>query len=93
MNIQVTQEHIANGEQNSCVACPVALAIREHVGEGVIIFVSDTTVQLVRYPKRTRKKRLAKAATAFIRNFDTNDLTVGPFEFEFHIPSDFRKKV
>lgn len=76
-NIQVTQEHIDEGIQASCYACPLALAISEECQTYANVGASTVAINghLIDLPPE---------AVSFIRSFDA-DGEVEPFGFALDI--------
>ena len=80
MKIKITQSDIDNGEGGSCVACPIARAIRRS---------ARSKIKAVRVQKRYfslngRFYDLPKEAQTFIMKFDKQG-DVKPFEFNIKL--------
>jgi hypothetical protein len=77
MKIQVTAEHIRDGQRCNSARCPIALALQEPAWEAragaILAVLSDGFYRL---PYEVRK---------FMRDFDRG-LPVEPFEFELGEP-------
>lgn len=95
--IDVTAEDIARGIRRDCDSCPLALAIVRRCKQGAFVAVGTDTVHF--YPNRSVTGRLAKevvrlpqSAADFRMCFDVHGPDqVRPFQFEMHIPEQFRK--
>jgi len=88
MQIEVTQEHIEKGQQSNCVACPVALALRERLDSDVTLYVASDHVFMVKFPHRVNL-RLSAEVQKFIAGFDNKASGLNPFEFELDIPQEY----
>lgn len=96
MRIRVTQDHIDRGVKCDCIACPVALAVRDAMpGFNVevsldeiivhkIIQVVDTSDFSVIYDSIENRFSVPHEVADFIRKFDEPIEQVGihPFEFD-----------
>ena len=74
MKVKVSKKNIRDGTVDSAT-CPIALAIRDTVGENTDIQVNDDTIQFGNLIFVTPKK-----AVRFINRFDNSE-KVKPFEF------------
>jgi len=89
--MQVRQEHIDKGIREKCGSCPIALAINEHLVDGVISNVRYSRVDLVKNEVYlVEELRLPPEASRFIRSFDNGE-QVQPFSFELEIPAEYRR--
>jgi hypothetical protein len=86
--INVTAEHIAKGEHDSCRFCPVALAMKEAFPDAELVAVDSAHVTMGGGPRRGGwiELDLPDAATRFIEAFDVGD-PVQPFTFELDYPA------
>ncbi len=90
MTINVTQEHIREGQTHSCDSCPVALAITAVTGPcDISVLRSDIIIKAWRGKTKFTTKSPA-CVTEFIRYFD-NGAKLAPFSFELDIPKRFLK--
>ena len=87
MKIQVTEKHIKNGEPRSCEFCPIALAIKEVLGENVFVNnnfeVNWRSLDAI-IDGDLFCHTLPKEASQFIDMFDDNS-KVRPLEFELDL--------
>jgi hypothetical protein len=83
LNIYVTKDDIEQGETDSCRKCPVALAVNRRLKRGCFAVVGGTFIDVYNPPGYETVKLPAKV-TAFIRNFDAQNL-VKPFRFELEL--------
>lgn len=86
--INVTAQHIAKGERDSCRFCPVAHAIREALPDIELVAV-DSAFASLGHPDAwpaCREIALPEAATRFIEAFDGGD-PVRPFTFDLDYPA------
>jgi hypothetical protein len=74
MLINVTQEHIDKGKRGSVIFCPVARAVREVFGDGVV--ASGAGILIKGY-----HHHVPHIVQEFMQNFDTTK-PVKPFSFE-----------
>jgi hypothetical protein len=79
MKIEVTAEHIRNGERFHSLKCALALAIRARVGSGIYVVVSYRKCWL-----NGREIALPTKAKIFVLQHDFR-LRVKPFTFELPI--------
>src|SRR5690349_15408919 len=93
VQIEVTEVDIANGQRDNCELCPVALAVKRYVSDGVLIDVNLTTVSFIVDTEEKWFSRLPFWATVFIQAFDGSkaDL-IEPLTFPLSIPVEFLKK-
>jgi len=90
MKISVTQEHIDSGVRNACSRCPVALAIAEHVRNGIFVHVN----RHLAFKNDKDKKYLWESVLLpenvldLIHHFDRAG-TVKPIEFDLQIPEEY----
>lgn len=85
MLIQVTEEHIKNGEKGSCSACPIALAIQEATGLDCTVGGPSLTLY---FPLGMYKQiALPDECTLFIINYDSG-IAEEPFSFELNYEGD-----
>lgn len=82
--VDVTMDDITDGEQGSCWACPVALAIGRALPEYVASVFDDSLILLGRRTDEHHTLHVSEEVEAFIRSFD-NDGDVRPFSFELEI--------
>jgi hypothetical protein len=92
MIIQVTDEDIANGVRNSCIACPIAIAIKRLVPPNIYVSVAED-IEFWRFGQETGTVALLPAeAGDFIAEFDTTDAdqdyTSGFKPFQFHLSAE-----
>ena len=95
MKIQVTQKHIDEGRIVDSERCPVALAVKDVIWDGVFCHVSVTTEQITLSYKAPYVKEvypLPKEAMKFISMFD-NIPTKGVEPFEFDLPIKIYEKL
>jgi hypothetical protein len=76
MIVKVTQKHIAEGERNNYMACPVARALRETLGLDDGVGVSGEHIII-----GNRSYNPPQSVRDFVDAFD-RDYGVDPFEFE-----------
>lgn len=74
MSVDVTQEHIDKGMRDSCLSCPIALALKKKGDR--LVRVRNTVAYVANMPYQ-----LPQEAIAFILDFDHGEL-VKPFSFE-----------
>jgi len=95
MLIQVLQSHIDSGNHGNCRSCPIALAVKDVIREGITPVVSVTRIGLLvdgGIPlEYAWESSLPKIATSFIVRFDAS-YEVKPFSFEIDIPSAHLKE-
>lgn len=88
MKIKVTENHIAQGEKESCSYCPVALAISEVIGLGDEDYIKVTdNVEIgimVKKEMHHYQFEYPNNVCEFINKFDRG-LVVEPFEFDLWI--------
>lgn len=80
MKIKVTQSDIDNGEGGSCVACPIAIAIRRSVRSKI----KAVRVQKEYFSLNDGFYDLPQEAQSFISEFD-QQRAVKPFEFNIKL--------
>lgn len=82
MQIQITAEHIQNGERQSCFKCPIALALEEKFYDWRV----GTVLVEIKQKEDSRWQEFFLPITAqkFIHAFD-NNLEVEPFNFQLFI--------
>ena len=90
MRIEITERHIAEGLQESCFKCPVALAIKEVFGECYpVIAVTPEDVRF--YHNNPRKQRrvvtFSQSTTDWIEAFD-GGYVVQPFAIDLDLEGD-----
>lgn len=80
--ITVTEEHIKKGKRQSCIECPIALAIND-----AAVFSTRAVVKhvSVREDNSLLTIPLPRKATSFIYHFDAAE-PVEPFSFHLNIP-------
>jgi hypothetical protein len=78
MEIKVLQHHIDEGTAGQLASCPIALAVKEQIGEVVLVTEESIT-------KRNSGEFLmfsTEHMVAFIRRFDGQVKGVEPFTFD-----------
>ena len=84
LRVHVTEDHIKSGRRNTCLYCPIAIALTEQHGEMGIWQVGSVAVHLFSptdtIPRTRTKYLLPFRARAFILNLDEG-LPVKPFSF------------
>lgn len=89
--INVTIEHIEKGKKHDCGECPIALAIKEVVKDGVEFGVGTGRVTFQQPNSgEYHSEYLPLVATGFIMGFDRG-YPVVPFTFELPIPGFYLK--
>lgn len=86
IHIEVTAEHIANGERRSGGGCPVALAVNEALWSYYDVAVSPRYVSLHSNRGKSFCAPLPRNATKFIDAFDAG-LLVEPMAFDLEVPA------
>lgn len=87
--VTVSKRHIDDGKCGSPKRCAVALAIREHVKEGIYVCIEAGQVCFTSYTKADfSRRKLPIEASQFIERFDRMK-SVEPITFELDIPQDF----
>jgi hypothetical protein len=82
IEVKVTWEHIAKGERDSCVYCPVAIAMTGAFGIGVPASCGTSIWSLDTLPDGTLHEGwFPKEVTKWIMAFDRGDL-VAPITFQ-----------
>lgn len=81
MIISVTAEHIRHGIRQSCIQCPVALALQEATAQSTWK-VGFSYARLYSRHKSVARIELPLLVQDFIKSFDTTDDHQEPFEFE-----------
>lgn len=89
--INVTREHIKEGERGVCNHCPVALAIESVCAPRTSVSVSNRAVVLIG-AAATIRKTLPYEVQDFIKDFDTFE-KVRPFSFDLDIPDELLAEV
>lgn len=89
MKFNVTRAHITLGEIGSLCSCPVALAIKERLREGVSLAVRGDSVVFYRVTRTTADPsfELPGHVTEFVHHFDRR-YEVSPFAFELELPDE-----
>ena len=82
MLIEVTREHISQGQRQECALCPVALAIKAVI-PCTYCAVGVGSVQMIRR-KQWYDLDLPAKVQKFIKEFDLG-LPVRPFSFELEL--------
>lgn len=86
ITINVTENHIKRGRRLSPTACPIALAIKEQVGDHPIVGgAAYWTVSKRRFLVTKRQSftaELPMSAMLFMARFDTAGRGLSPFSFE-----------
>lgn len=81
LRVEVTAEHIRQGEPGRPCNCPIALAIHGKVG-----FIPYVSIDSVHFPDLDDLQvDLPREARIFIANFDTEE-PVKPFSFVIDMP-------
>lgn len=92
MIIKVTQDHIDWGKANSCIHCPIAIALRDYYSPISKTFGVDTGfVHIKPWTDKIKICELPKEAQSFISNFDSydeNPYKTPPKPFEFHLSAE-----
>lgn len=83
--IKVTRQHIRNG-QSMLTACPIALALKEHVWKDVFVGVGHRDVYFGSSDTRVNVP-LSKRARKFVKDFDSGKKVV-PSVFVVDIPDE-----
>lgn len=86
-NIVVTQEMISEGVRRECHRCPVALAVKAVVRDGIFVRVGTGFLYL---GDHRRTVTMPVDAQWFIRAFDCGR-PVQPISFPLDIPEEFLK--
>lgn len=76
MKIQVTPEHIKDGQKCSCYNCPIALALRDQFAPGTYVSVCADSIQV-----DDLLYSVSRRIQVWIRRFD-DGREVSPIEFE-----------
>jgi len=96
ITIEVTEEHIKNGQRMRCRYCPVALAISSSINPEVIVEVVSWEIEL--HKDLTHFSiDTSPEVEQFIKNFDSYDPDLPacfqpkPFSFQLDIPQEYLK--
>lgn len=81
MNVQVTENDIAEGKRYSCYRCPIALAVHRACERAGWHDIPEIIVTLTHASCGEHGAFLPSAAQRFIADFDRRD-KVRPFNFE-----------
>lgn len=85
--IEVTRECIEQGVRDKCQRCPVALAIRKHLRQGVKVSVGNELAVFSEHPVRLSEEHwFPHEACEFIGRFDRGLVPVQPFTFRMTVP-------
>ena len=82
MKVKVEQRHIANGKRKDSAKCPVALALKERLVEGLCVNIDDRG-NIEVWDAVDRQEYLSeykKSVEDFVTKFDSNE-AVEPFAF------------
>lgn len=87
VEIEVTAEHISDGEKASCYTCPVALALKDHLPENQYARVDENTIIFYSVAPHSILKniRTPDEVVGFIMDFDKY-VDVKPFSFAIELP-------
>jgi hypothetical protein len=88
VEISVTADHIARGEQRNCERCPIALALLEAVPYAPLIEVNagHADIHHLGAEHEGMPCMLPDEALDFIQGFDEGADWVGPFTFTLQVP-------
>jgi hypothetical protein len=82
IEVKVTQEHIARGERNSCVYCPVAIAMTDAFDIGVLASCGTSVWSFDTFPGGVvHEGWFPQEVTKWIMAFDRGDL-MAPITFQ-----------
>lgn len=80
----LTQEHIGKGERRSPCTCPIALCLREQLGDGWVVSVLDVIDCWNNTDYKFQRARVPTKVADFINAFDrTGDGKPFSFTLEF----------
>ena len=88
IRIQVTENDIDSGAQDSPTDCPIARALRRACPNSQFVYVGDDFASLNRIPcelSNCKQIDLPEVAREFVRQFDKGG-DVEPISFEMQIP-------
>ena len=91
MKIFVTEEHIEKGIRSACSRCPVALAVAEHVRDGIFVHVNRRIALRNEEDNKFlwESNMIPGHIVTFIGNFDHGRRRVGETEFDINIPQEY----
>jgi hypothetical protein len=94
MQINVTQNHIDDGDIGGCTSCPIALAILEVLHENYGVCVDNTEIIIFERESKIKVQefRTPKNVQAFVTNFDDENL-VTLFTFNLNLNTEVLKYV
>lgn len=84
LTVNVTQADIDEGMRRNCSECPVALAARRTIGEGMIdrtVYVDAINIMLLEGGITVALWRMPESAGEFVDAFDSERGTVYPITF------------
>jgi len=85
MTINITQDHIANGEKMACRRCPAALAIADATGIRDV-YVNGASVGFYLHSHRESVSMCPGSLATFVRDFDAG-YDVEPLSFDLEVPN------
>ena len=94
LTVHVTEYHLQEGVRDSCVACPVALAISEALfaagNKWRLTAVLTDSLTLVRADGPERVLGLPNAVVEVITAIDTNPRSLRPLPFSFDLDAPYQ---
>lgn len=92
IEVQITQQHIDQGEQASCTMCPYAIAVDDILDDEYCAAVYTTSAVHIEtwLGRRVKKSHLDREDTDIIRRYDIGR-SMQPHAFTIDIPRKYLK--